>query len=89
MAVGASPADVGRLVSRQLLQCVAGGIVIGLCVAAVGARTLSALVFGIGVFDLPTIAVATAVLAITAALSAAVPVRRATRVDPVITLRAD
>jgi ABC-type antimicrobial peptide transport system permease subunit len=89
MAVGASPADIRRLVSGQLLRCLAGGVVIGLGVAAVEARTLAALVFGIGVFDLSTIAIVTAVLVATVALSAAVPVHRSTRIDPVITLRTD
>jgi hypothetical protein len=89
LAVGASPADIRRLVGRQVVRCVAAGIVFGLGLAAIEARGLSALVFGIGVFDLPTIGIVAAVVMATTGAAAAGPIRRASRVNPVIVLRVE
>jgi predicted permease len=87
MALGAARADVIGLVVRQSLTLTAVGIALGLVGAAVVTRYLSGLLFGLTPLD-PTTFVGVAVtFAFVATLAAAVPARRATRVDPLVALR--
>ena len=65
------------------------GIAIGLGAALLLGRFLSSLLFGVSPRDVTTLAAAGLVLAITAALAAWIPARRASRVDPMAALRAD
>ena len=65
------------------------GIALGLGAALLLGRFLSSLLFGVSPRDAATLAAAGTVLAITAALAAWIPARRAARVDPVTALRAD
>jgi putative ABC transport system permease protein len=89
MALGARPRDVVRMVVGQGFHPVAVGLAAG-TVAAVGCtRVLQGLLVGVGPTDLPTLAVAGAVLAATAVLAAYVPARRASRLDPVAALRSE
>jgi len=86
MALGADGSTVARLVLRKGMTLVAIGAVIGVVLAAMGARALSAVLF-VGPFDVPSFAIATAVLAAVAAVANWVPARRASRVDPMVVLR--
>ena len=63
------------------------GIVIGVAVAALMGRTLSALVFGVSVWDPTSYVGVLAVLALVSLVSCLLPALRASRVDPMEALR--
>jgi predicted permease len=89
MALGAQRADVLRMVVRQALLLAAGGIVIGGAGALLLTRLMEGLLFQVKPGDPVTFAVVSGVLAAVALLASYIPGRRATRVDPVIALRAE
>ena len=89
IAIGATHADVLRHVVRTGMTHAVLGVVLGLCCAAAAIRYGASRVSGFGTLDAEvTLALAVAVLVISLAATL-VPARRATRVDPVITLRAE
>ena len=88
-ALGARSADVLRLVAGSGGRVIAAGAAAGLVLAALNARLLSAMLFGVEPLDPATYAGVVSVVAITAVLSMAAPVWRALRVDPVIALRSE
>ena len=87
MALGGHPRDVLRLVLRQGLSMAGAGIVIGLAAAFVLVRLASALLFGVGATDVPTYLGVSLLLVLVALIACYIPGRRATRVDPVTTMR--
>ena len=89
MAIGASRSAVVSSVFRDGMTIVAIGLAIGLGVALVTARAMSALVFDISVFDALVYAGSATVLITVAAMGAVLPAIRASRVDPVVALRAE
>lgn len=89
IALGATARSVQALVLRQTLLPVGMGIAAGLGGALLLTRFLRSLLFGVGVFDPPTFAAVTLVLAIAALLAAWAPARAAARVDPVVALRSE
>jgi predicted permease len=89
MALGARPAQVGRLMLRQGLAPVAAGLAAGLAGALGAARTLRAFLPDISPADPATLSTVIIVLTGVVLLAIRVPVRRATRVDPMTALRAD
>jgi ABC-type antimicrobial peptide transport system permease subunit len=89
VALGADKARVVRLVLRQGLLLVAGGVVVGLAGAFLVSRMLGNLLYGVGTHDPVTFVTVPAALAAIAMLATAFPAWRAARVDPVIALRAE
>jgi len=89
IALGAEAAAVRWQVLRQGLLLTVSGLVIGLAGSYASAQTLSSLLFGITPSDLTTFAVAATLLMATAVIACLVPSSRATRVDPVVALRAE
>jgi ABC-type antimicrobial peptide transport system permease subunit len=89
VALGASRATISRLVLGRGLVIAGGGAAIGLVLAAILARTMQALLFGVAVSDVASFAAATAVLVSVALVASYLPARRAAAVDPVSTLRSD
>ena len=89
LAVGASDGDVLKMVVGGALKLVGGGILIGLAAAAGLARAFSSFIFGVGAYDPLTFGGVVILLAATAIIAAYIPARRATRLDPVATLRAE
>jgi len=87
MALGARPADVLALLVRESATLVAIGTASGLALSAVCARILSRLLYGISATDPFAFGGAAAVLVIVALVATLVPVRRATRIDPVVAMR--
>jgi predicted permease len=87
MALGASPADVLRLVMRQSITLTAIGIIIGLAGAAAVTQLLTSMLFGVKPSDPLTYATVIALLVGVALLASYIPARRAMRVDPMIALR--
>jgi putative ABC transport system permease protein len=89
MALGAEPKSVMRLVVGQAMTPALIGVVLGLAGAWSATRLMSSLLFGVSATDPITfIAVALFLLGI-AAIASWLPARRATRVDPLIALRAE
>ena len=87
VALGAQSADVVRMVLRQGLRLAFGGVAIGLALAAVAARLLESLLFGVSSTD-PAAFVGSAGLFVVIALAACfVPARRAVSVDAMRALR--
>jgi putative ABC transport system permease protein len=87
MAIGAEPWDVFRMVLGQGMILAVIGIVIGLVGAFVLTRWMTSMLFGVEPTD-PLTFTAIAVLLVTVALLACyLPGRRATKVDPVVSLR--
>ncbi|MEO6690421.1 MAG: ADOP family duplicated permease [Dokdonella sp.] len=87
MALGARASHVLRHVLGQGLSLIGFGLALGLPLAWGFARLLSAKLYGVGAFDLPTLAGVAAVLAAIGLVACWWPARRAARVDPVIALR--
>jgi putative ABC transport system permease protein len=89
IAVGARPADILRIVLGQGARLVAAGALVGLVGALASARVLSSLLYETGTADPLAYLVALGTLAMGGLLAAYVPARRATRVDPMVALRAE
>jgi putative ABC transport system permease protein len=89
VALGASPATVVRLVIAQGMRVVAVGVVIGLAGSLVASRLMTKLVYGVSVTDPLTYAGVAALLAGVALVASYIPARRATRIDPLVAMRAD
>lgn len=89
LAIGASPATAARAVIGEALLVCTLGVLIGLPIAAITARSLRSLMFGISESDPVTfVAAATAFIAL-GVIAGFSPARRAANIDPVIALRAD
>jgi predicted permease len=89
VALGATRAQVRRLVLRQGLMLGAAGIGIGLATAAGTTRFMASWLYGVTPLDRMTFAGAAALMFVVAVVAISWPVRRALRVDPAVTLRAD
>ncbi|MEZ0335451.1 MAG: ABC transporter permease [Gemmatimonadales bacterium] len=89
MALGASAADVGRLVLRRGMALATAGTSVGLLGALVGNRLLSSMLFEVSPTDAPTLGVVALILLCVAALASLIPTRSSTRIDPVVALRAE
>jgi putative ABC transport system permease protein len=89
MALGARAGGVLRLILGQGLALVCLGLVLGLAGSWALHRLLASVLFAVAPSDPATLAVVTALLLAVALAACLVPARRATRVDPVISLRAE
>jgi putative ABC transport system permease protein len=89
MALGASPVDVGRLVMAFGLRLAIVAAIVGIPAAFAFSRLLSGLLFGVNAANPITYVAVSVVLGAVAALAAVLPARRATRVDPLLALRAE
>ncbi len=87
MVLGAQTGDVLGLVMKQGAAMIAIGVAAGLLLAVFFTRLMASLLFGIAPTDLATFASVTAVLFGVALAACYIPARRATRVDPIVTLR--
>ncbi len=89
MALGAQRRQVLALVMQRGLALTLIGLTLGTATAAAGARILQSLLFGITPLDAATYASVLLLFFVVAVLAAYVPARRATRVDPLVALRAE
>ena len=89
LAVGAQRSDVVRMVMGGAVRLAVLGVAIGLVGALAGARLLSSQLYGIRSRDPLTLASISALLAVVALVASWLPAQRATRVDPIIALRAE
>ena len=89
LALGATPGGIRRLVLQRAGRLVAAGFALGILGALGTGRLLTSLLFGVSPFEpLPYLA-AMALFAAVAFLACWLPARRATRVDPMLALRAE
>jgi putative ABC transport system permease protein len=89
IALGASPGSVLRLVFGSAARVILIGGAIGLAAAAALSRTISTFLFGVEPLDPPTYLSVGMLLTVTAAIAAAAPAWRATRIDPVEAFRTE
>jgi putative ABC transport system permease protein len=88
MAIGASTHDVRNMVVRQGLLLAASGVVIGALIALALARLVTNLLYEVSGADPATFLTIPALLLAVAAVATLVPAWKASRVDPVLALRA-
>lgn len=88
-AVGAQRVDILRLVLRDGLRLVAGGVALGILIALGLSRLLATLLFEVKPGDPITLIVASMIFASLALLAGWFPARRAATVDPMEALRSE
>lgn len=89
IALGATPHNVIRLMLREAFIPAALGLAIGLAASLQLARLLSSFLFEIQATDPLTFVFASISLLAASMLASFVPARKATRIDPMVTLRYD
>jgi ABC-type antimicrobial peptide transport system permease subunit len=89
LALGATPGSLVTLVLRQAVAVAALGAAVGLAGALALSGTVKHLLFGIGATDPWTFAIMTGIPLVVAVFASALPARRASRVDPLVSLRHD
>jgi predicted permease len=89
LALGAASGSIVRLVLGQGWRFTAAGLIIGLAIAAAGARLLAGFLPGVSPLDVSAYLGAAALLGAAATLAMWLPVRRALAVDPAQALRSE
>jgi putative ABC transport system permease protein len=89
MALGAQQSEVMRMVLWHGMKLALLGVGIGLALAALLAKLLEGLLFGVTPHDTVSFVVTSLVLLLVALAASYFPARRATRVDPAVALRAE
>jgi putative ABC transport system permease protein len=89
MALGARPSDVLKLVVRDGVTVAVIGVIMGVAIALPATRLLAALLYGVEASDPAVFAIVAGTLTLVALAASYLPARRATRVDPMLALRAD
>ncbi|HYL74993.1 MAG TPA: ABC transporter permease [Bryobacteraceae bacterium] len=89
MALGAREPDVLWMIVRRGLVLTMSGLLIGLPATLALTRLLASVFFGVNEYDPATFATGLIALSAAALLACYIPARRATKVDPMVTLRTD
>ena len=89
VALGAAPGSIVTLVLGQGARLVVAGTAAGLAAAMALTGVLQSLLFGVGRYDMTTLAAVPLVLGAVALLAAGLPARRASRMPPLDALRAE
>src|SRR5205814_548428 len=89
IALGAGKSSIFRLVVGQAMTLVAISLAVGLVGALAATRLLNSLLYGVGASDPITFIAIVLLVSAVAFIAAWLPARRATRVDPIIALRAE
>ena len=89
MALGAPSRGVLRLVVIEGLKPTLAGVVLGLVLAAALVRVMSTLLFGVDQHDPGTFSGVALLMLAVGIIATLLPAWRATRVDPIVTLRAE
>ena len=89
MALGASPALLQRSILSQALALAAAGLLIGTAASIFLTRAMQGLLFAVSPADPVTFAATLVTLTCVAATAAWLPARRASKIDPMVALRAN
>jgi ABC-type antimicrobial peptide transport system permease subunit len=89
IAVGAAPVRVTRMVLGHGLRFTIIGLMLGGLISIAAVRVLRSWMYEMSVYDAPTFAAVAALLCLVALIASWLPARRASRVDPMLALRAD
>ena len=89
MALGAQERSVVSMVVRQAMYLVVTGVAIGTLAALLLSQSLNRMLFGVRATDPATFGGVAALLVAVALFASYLPARRATRVDPIVALRAE
>lgn len=89
MALGARPPNVLAAIMRWGMSLAAAGLIIGIVVSLVAFRFVASMLLTVSATDLRTFLGAAVLLTVITALASYLPAYRATRVDPMVALRAD
>jgi putative ABC transport system permease protein len=89
MALGAGRRDIMKLMIGRVVAIATGGIVLGIALAVPSMRLLVALLYQVRPDDPQVLAFLSLALLSVAVLAGYLPARRATRVDPLTTLRSE
>jgi len=89
MALGASRANILRLVLGKSVRLIVWGLAVGLLAALAASHVLSSMLFSIGPHDPLSFACVTLLLVVVALIATLIPARSATKVDPNVALRYD
>ncbi|HEX5889841.1 MAG TPA: ABC transporter permease [Pyrinomonadaceae bacterium] len=87
MAIGARPRDVFTMILGQGMKLALIGVAIGLLLAFALTRLMATMLFGVEPTDVPTFAAISILLISVAVLACYLPGRRATKVEPTVSLR--
>ena len=89
LALGATPANIKTLIVRGAMTLAFWGLGIGIMGALAAGRLMHSLLFGVGANDLLTFVAVPTLLASIAFVASYIPARRASRMDPSISLRCE
>ena len=89
MALGARRGQVLAMVLREGMRTIVIALIVGLVIAVAATRLLSSQLFGVSAVDPLTFGLVPVLLAVVALAACYLPARRASRVDPIVALRAD
>lgn len=87
IALGANPSAVRTLVLSQAMRLVGIGLVLGLGGALLIGRSMASLLYGLSSTDALSLIASTLTLLLVSAIASYLPARRASRIDPAISLR--
>jgi putative ABC transport system permease protein len=89
IALGARSGQVLGMVIRDGMKVIVVSLIVGLASAAAATRLLASQLFGVSTVDPLTFTAVPAILAMVALVACYLPARRASRVDPIVALRAE
>ena len=89
LALGAMPAQIRMMMLGQGMRLLVAGLVIGFIGAVAMSKIVRSLLFGVNANDPVIYGVVTLVLTVAAVVACWLPARRASRVNPMVTLRAE
>jgi predicted permease len=87
MALGARPAEIGRMIGSQALLMTAGGAALGIAAVLPVARWIRSLLYNVPPFDAVSLAAAAVFVLVVAVVAALAPAARAARIEPAAALR--
>jgi predicted permease len=87
IALGANPSAVRTLVLGQAMRLVGIGLALGLAGALLLGRSMASLLYGLSSADPPSLIAASLTLLLVSAIASYLPARRASRIDPAVSLR--